>query len=146
MTRTLNNKWLRIAKEYLVITFGILLYTVGWSVFLTPNNLIGGGVSGISAILQYATGIKMGYTYFAINVVLLVTSFLIIGPAFGMKTIYAIVMASIGLNVFQDIIPAGIIQDFALSNGKLMSAIIGGIMSGIGIGMSISQGGSTGGT
>ena len=146
MARTLNNKWFRTAKEYLVITLGILLYTVGWSVFLTPNNLIGGGVSGISAILQYATGIKMGYTYFAINVVLLVTSFLIIGPAFGVKTIYAIVMASIGLNVFQDIIPAGIIQDFALSNGKLMSAIIGGIMSGIGIGMSISQGGSTGGT
>ena len=74
MARTLNNKWFRTAKEYLVITLGILLYTVGWSVFLTPNNLIGGGVSGISAILQYATGIKMGYTYFAINVVLLVTS------------------------------------------------------------------------
>ena len=88
MARTLNNKWFRTAKEYLVITLGILLYTVGWSVFLTPNNLIGGGVSGISAILQYATGIKMGYTYFAINVVLLVTSFLIIGPAFGVSLFF----------------------------------------------------------
>ncbi len=146
MAKVSSNTFFRSAKEYFLITVGILLYTLAWSIFLTPNNLIGGGVSGISAMLQYATGIKMGYSYFAINVILLITSFLVIGPAFGMKTIYAIVLASIGLNVFQNIIPQSIIQDFGLSNGKLMCAIIGGMMSGVGIGMSISQGGSTGGT
>ena len=146
METTRNSTVLRSAKEYLLITLGILLYTVAWSVFLTPNNMIGGGVTGISAILQYATGIRMGYSYFVINLVLLATSFLVIGPAFGAKTIYAIVLASIGLNVFQTVIPQSIIQDFGLSNGKLMCAIIGGMMSGVGIGMAISQGGSTGGT
>ena len=137
---------LRGIKEYLLITLGIVIYTVGWAIFLTPNNLIGGGVSGISAIVQYATGIKMGYSYFVINTVLLIISVIIIGPAFGAKTVYAIILASVCLNVFQAIIPETIIQDFALSNGKLMCSIIGGSMAGVGIGMSISQGGSTGGT
>ena len=132
---------LRGVKEYLLITLGIVIYTVGWAIFLTPNNLIGGGVSGISAIIQYATGLKMGYSYFVINTVLLIISVIIIGPAFGAKTVYAIILASVCLNVFQTII-----QDFALSNGKLMCSIIGGSMAGLGIGMSISQGGSTGGT
>ena len=137
---------LRGVKEYLLITLGIVIYTVGWAIFLTPNNLIGGGVSGISAIIQYATGLKMGYSYFVINTVLLIISVIIIGPAFGVKTVYAIILASVCLNVFQSIIPETIIQDFALSNGKLMCSIIGGSMAGLGIGMSISQGGSTGGT
>ena len=137
---------LRLIKEYVIITIGILVYTTGWTVFLTPNNLIGGGVSGISAIIQYATGIKMGYTYFVINALLLVISLFIIGPAFGVKTVYAIFLASFCLNILQDVIPASIIQDFAISNGKLMSSIIGGSMAGLGVGISISQGGSTGGT
>lgn len=137
---------LRGAKEYIIITLGLLIYTGGWAIFLTPNNLIGGGVSGISAIIQYATGIKMGYSYFVINALLLIVSLFIIGPSFGVKTVYAIILASVCLNLFQTIIPETIIQDFALSNGKLMCSIIGGSMAGLGIGLSISQGGSTGGT
>ena len=137
---------LRGVKEYLLITLGIVIYTVGWAIFLTPNNLIGGGVSGISAIIQYATGLKMGYSYFVINTILLIISVIIIGPAYEAKTVYAIILASVCLNVFQSIIPETIIRDFALSNGKLMCSIIGGSIAGVGIGMSISQGGSTGGT
>ena len=140
-----QNPWTTL-KEWLLVTLGIALYVLAWSVFLVPNNLVGGGVTGVSSIIQYATGIKMGYSYLVINVFLLLISFLVIGPMFGAKTIYAIILASIGLNVFQVIVPQSIIQDFALSNGKLMCAIIGGIMTGVGIGISISQGGSSGGT
>ncbi len=137
---------LTLIKEYIVLSIGILVYTSGWSIFLTPNNLIGGGVSGISAIIQYATGIKMGYSYFVLNALLLLISLFVIGPSFGTKTIYAIVLASASLNIFQDIIPVTFIQDFAIANGKLLCSIIGGAMAGLGIGMSISQGGSSGGT
>ena len=137
---------LRTIKEYILITLGILIYTCGWTIFLTPNNMFGGGVSGISAIIQFATGIKMGYTYFVINALLLLISLFIIGPSFGIKTVYAIFLASFCLNIEQSIIPAQFIQDFAFSNGKLLCSIIGGSMAGFGIGMSISQGGSTGGT
>ena len=141
-----NKKVFRTIKEYILITLGILIYTCGWTIFLTPNNMFGGGVSGISAIIQFATGIKMGYTYFVINAILLLISLFIIGPSFGIKTVYAIFLASFCLNIEQSIIPAQFIHDFALSNGKLMCAIIGGSMAGLGIGMSISQGGSSGGT
>ena len=88
----------------------------------------------------------MGYTYFVLNAILLVTAFVVIGANFGGKTIYAIILASVGLNVLQDLIPAAIIETLSVQNGKLMSTIMGGILSGAGIGMSMSQGGSTGGT
>ena len=135
-------------KEYVLITLGIALYVLGWTIFLVPNNLVGGGVTGISSILQYATGglIKMGYTYFAINTILLVIALFTLGKSFGVKSVYAIILASVGLNVLQTAIPADIIQTLAIANGKLMSTIMGGIMAGVGIGMTISQGGSTGGT
>ena len=141
-----NKNVLRTVKEYILITLGILIYTCGWTIFLTPNNMFGGGLSGISAIVQFATGIKMGYTYFVINALLLLISLFIIGPSFGIKTVYAIFLASFCLNVEQSIIPMQFIQDFALSNGKLLCAIIGGSLAGLGIGLSISQGGSSGGT
>ena len=143
-----TNKVLVSVKEYLLITLGILLYVLGWTIFLVPNNLVGGGVTGISSIIQYATGgmIKIGYSYFAINAVLLVAALFLLGRSFGTKTVYAIILASIGLNVFQTVIPQDIVQTLAIENGKLMCVIIGGIMAGVGIGMTISQGGSTGGT
>ncbi len=134
------------AKEYLLITVGLVAYTVGWTLFLVPNNLIGGGVTGISSIIQYATGIKIGYSYFVINIVLLTVSLFVLGKGFGVKTVYAIIVASALLNILQYVIPEDIIEILALGNGKLMCTIMGGMMSGVGIGMTMSQGGSTGGT
>ena len=136
------------AKEYSLMTLGIILYVTGWALFLIPNNLVGGGVSGIAAIIQYATKgfIKIGTTYFVINAILLVVALFILGKGFGGKTVYAVIVASIGLNVLQGLIPAEICQTLAIDNGKLMSTIMGGIMAGVGIGMAMSQGGSTGGT
>lgn len=135
-------------KEYLFITIGTLLYVTGWSIFLVPNNLVGGGVTGIASIIQYATGgaIKMGYTYFTLNIGLLILAVLTLGKGFGRKTVYAIVLASVGLNLIQGWIPQEICQALAVDNGKLMSTIMGGIVVGIGVGMAMSSGGSTGGT
>ena len=137
-----------VAQEWALVTLGILIYVTGWALFLIPNNLVGGGVSGISSIIQYATGgkIQMGYTYFVLNAILLVAAVIIIGMGFGAKTIYAIILASLGLRFLPDLIPMEIVRSLALQNGKLMSVLCGGLMSGIGIGMSISNGGSTGGT
>lgn len=139
---------LTIFKEYSLITLGILLYVTGWAVFLVPNNLVGGGVSGVASIIQYGTRgfIKIGTTYFVINAILLVIALFTLGKSFGGKTVFAVILASVGLNVFQDLIPAEIIQTLAIDNGKLMSTIMGGIMVGVGIGLTMSQGGSSGGT
>ena len=133
-------------KEYGLITLGLLAYSMGWTIFLLPNNLVGGGVSGFAAILYYATGIPMGYTYLILNAILLIIAIKILGTGFGGKTIYAILMTGICLNIFPNIIPVEFINEFAVSNGKLLCTILGGIIAGVGIGLSISQGGSTGGT
>ena len=137
-----------VVKEWALVTLGILIYVTGWALFLMPNNLVGGGVSGISSMIQYATGgaIQMGYSYFVLNAILIVLAMVVIGMGFGAKTIYAIILASVGLRFLPDLIPVEIIQTLALQNGKLMSTLCGGLMAGIGIGMSISNGGSTGGT
>ena len=140
-----TNIWVHI-KEYVLITVGLVAYVLGWTLFLVPNNLIGGGVTGIASIVQYATGIKIGYTYFVVNIALLIAALFILGKGFGFKTVYAIILTSIGMNVCQDLIPESIVNILALENGKLMSTIMGGILAGFGIGMTMSQGGSTGGT
>ena len=138
----------RAIRDYAMVTFGILLFVLGWSIFLVPNNLVGGGVTGLAAILQYATHgvVKIGYSYFVVNAALIVAAMFVLGFGFGWKTIYATILASVGLNLFQDVIPADFIQAIALDNGKLMSTIMGSIMVGIGIGFTMIAGGSTGGT
>ena len=137
-----------VVQEWALVTLGILIYVTGWALFLMPNNLVGGGVSGISSMIQYATGgaIQMGYSYFVLNAILIILAMVVIGMGFGAKTIYAIILASVGLRFLPDLIPTEIIQTLAMQNGKLMSTLCGGLMAGIGIGMSISNGGSTGGT
>ena len=142
----LKKSFWTVAKEWALVTLGILIYVTGWALFLMPNNLVGGGVSGISSMIQYATGgaIQMGYSYFVLNAILIILAMVVIGMGFGAKTIYAIILASVGLRFLPELIPTEIIQTLALQNGKLMSTLCGGLMAGIG--MSISNGGSTGGT
>ena len=135
-----------VAREYALVTFGVISYALGWTIFLLPNNLIGGGVSGFASILFYATGIPMGVTYFILNILLLLIGTKILGTGFGGKTIYAIIMTSIMLSIMPKIVPVDFIHEFALSNGKIICTFLGGIIAGFGIGLSISQGGSTGGT
>lgn len=137
-----------VLKEYAIISIGIICYALAWDIFLIPNNLVGGGVTGIGSIVQYATHgfVKAGYTYFVINFILLAISFSSLGKSFGFKTIYATILASVTLSVGGDLIPHGFIQALALDNGKLMCVIMGGMLAGFGIGLTMSQGGSTGGT
>lgn len=148
MTETgiLRKSNLTLIKEYLLITLGVTLYALGWAVFLGPNNMIGGGVTGFSAIIEYAFGLPIPVTYFVLNVFLLLVGTKILGTGFGFKTIYAIIMTSVMLAVTKDIIPLDFINKFAGAESKIVCTILGGIMAGVGIGMSMSQGGSTGGT
>lgn len=147
-TKILNKSIWVYLKEYALISIGLLCYVIGWSIFLLPSNLVGGGVSGISAMIQYATKglIPMGWSYLVINVVLLIFGFMILGKAFGGKTIYAIFYTSVLLNILPGVIPNDFIELFSTVNGPLICTIIGGALSGVGIGISISQGGSSGGT
>jgi uncharacterized membrane-anchored protein YitT (DUF2179 family) len=135
-----------MVKEYALVSVGVIAYALGWTIFLLPNNLVGGGVSGFASILMYATGIPMGVTYFVLNILLLIIGTKILGTGFGGKTIYAIFATSLLLSLMPNLIPMEFIHDFAVSNGKMICTLLGGVIAGVGIGLTMSQGGSTGGT
>jgi len=133
-------------KEYVIILLGLVLYVSAWSVFLLPNNMVGGGVSGLGAIIQYATGFKISYTYFIVNTVLLAIALKILGKSFGAKTVFAVIVTTILFRLIPDIIPTDFINEFAHENGRLTCALFGGALSGLGIAITFTQGGSSGGT
>lgn len=144
-SRILKSSYFTVAKEYLLITFGVTLYALGWAVFLTPNHMIGGGVTGFASIIEYAFGIDIAITYFVLNIFLLIIGTKVLGTGFGFKTIYAIIMTSVMLAVTKEIIPVDFVAEFS-QDSKIVCTVLGGIMAGVGIGLSMSQGGSTGGT
>jgi uncharacterized membrane-anchored protein YitT (DUF2179 family) len=131
---------LNFIEDYFTITFGLLLYALSWTLFILPAQITGGGVSGIGAVIYYATGFPVGVTYFLVNVVLVVIAIRILGSNFGIKTIYSIVVISLVLTFSQKWVKISLIDDLFLSS------VLGGGLGGIGLGIVFSRGGSTGGT
>ena len=99
-----NRKILNEVQDYVFITLGLMLYAFAWTVFLLPYEIVTGGVTGLSALIFYATKIPIEYSYFLINAALLVVALKILGFRFLFKTIYAIVMLSFLLWLAQKIV------------------------------------------
>lgn len=137
---------LKLIEDYAFITLGMMLYVIAWVVFMWPKEIVGGGVSGIGALIKYASGIPVSFTYFVINMFLLVLGIKILGKAFGAKTIYAIGIATLFFQILPVIIPQEFISSIAEKNSDLICAMMGGACAGIGIGISFNAGGSSGGT
>lgn len=140
------SKFFGEVRSYFLLTLGLLCYALGWDIFLIPNNLVGGGVTGFSAILYYSVGIPVSVTFFVVNLILLAIALKVLGKGFGLKTVYAIIVTSAFLQFIPEIVPADFIEEIAIKNGKLISALFGGMIAGLGVGISFTQGGSTGGT
>ncbi|MCE1199139.1 MAG: YitT family protein [Marinilabiliales bacterium] len=119
---------------------GLALYAFGVTAFLIPVKITAGGVTGISMLIFYSTGIPTGYPYFIINSFLIVLAIRILGTSFGLKTLFSMVVISILLNVMQIFIKEPLVTDIFLSS------VLGGILCGVGLGITFNQGGSTGGT
>ncbi|MDD2489427.1 MAG: YitT family protein [Bacteroidales bacterium] len=135
----------RLIWKYFMIAFGIFLYAFAWSVFLIPKNIVGGGVVGIASIIYIITGFPVGISNFAINLILLLIGFKILGGKFGFDTIIGSLIASSWFLLLQQVI--GIEQYFDLNKfDPFMSSIIGGAISGLGIGLCFSNGGNSGGS
>ncbi len=146
---TINNQviWNEV-KDYIFITLGLLLYTFGWTVFLLPYEIVTGGVTGVSAVIYYATGFKIENTYLIINVALLLVALKILGLKFMIKTIYAIVVLYFMLK-FAQILMMGSDGQFIKILGEdqnFMSLIIGCILTGTSLAIVFLHNGSTGGT
>ena len=131
-------------KDLFFISFGILLYGVGYTAFILPEQVVMGGVSGISALLFYAFGFPPAISIWVLNVTMLLIAFRALTRQFTVRTIIGVTIMSVIIGVLQPfffvnpIITAG--------EDKFMHVLIGGAMSGAGLGLVFSHNGSTGGT
>lgn len=134
-------KILSVIWDYLLMTIGGLVFCIAWTSFIIPNGLASGGLTGLCTIIQYATGLPIGWTYPTINIVLLILAFLTLGKGFGFKTIYMIAMTSL----FFEILPK-FPQLVVMMDEKLLVALVGAALESVGLGLVLMRGGSAGGT
>ena len=147
-------------RDYLVITFGLFLYSIGFTCFQLPYELATGGLSGIAAIIFYGTGFPVQYTFFLVNIVLLIIAVKVLGWRFCVKTIFAVFMLTFLLGIVQDFMrnlaannpemfrmvnPKSQLP-FVIHNNPFMSCLLAAVVEGIGIGLVFASNGSTGGT
>lgn len=125
-------------KKYVSLIIGSLIYSAGLEIFLVPNNIIDGGVVGISIMASYLTGIPFGAYMVVLNLPFLYLGYKQIGKTFAISTIVSIIALSI-FSEFLEPVPR-ITEDYFLA------AIFGGIIAGAGVGLVIRQGGSLDGT
>ena len=125
--------------EYLVVLFGSFLIALSLNWFLVPNQIAAGGVSGLATVVYYLTRLPVGVTMLFVNVPLFLISLKVLGPTFGVKT----VVGAVATSVFVDV-TAGWLTP--LTSDPFLACIYGGVLSGIGIGVTFRVGGSTGGT
>ena len=144
----LNSKIGREINDYVMITIGLVLYSISWAVFMLPYEITTGGVSGISAIIFYATGIEMQVSYFVINVASLIVALKILGPKFSIKTIYAIFALTFLLWLFQELLKNddGTLPRLLGEGQDFMACVIGASLLGFSMGLIFTHNGSTGGT
>ncbi len=135
-----NRKFLRMIEDYAIMTFGLSLFALAWVVFIIPAEITGGGISGVAAVVYYATGLPISITYLSINVVLVLIAIKVLGANFGVKTIYSILVITAFFAFSGNVVKSPLVDDMFLSS------VLGGGISGIGLGIVFSRGGSTGGT
>ena len=134
-------------KNYLMITIGLTLYAFTWKFFMAPFQFVTGGITGVGGIVEYTTGIPMQYTYFVINIVLIIIAIQQLGWKFCVKTVYAILVMTIMLEIFGAISKAHPEYTAAvvLEGRPLEACIVGSIFIGMGIAFCFLSNGSTGG-
>lgn len=138
-----------VVWDYIVITVGALLYVVAWTSFLIPNGIASGGLTGACTIIEMATRglIPVGWSFPALNALLIIIATLILGKGFGFRTIYAILVSTLLFDVMPKVdVLLSLPGHLLYLDEKILVPVIGGILEAIGIGLILSRGGSTGGT
>ena len=140
--KQVNKKLVRGCYDYLIIALAMFVGSLGWMVFLLPHKITIGGLPGISSVVFWATGIRVQYTYLAINVVLLAAALKVLGLRFCIKTIYAVGIFAVFTTLLQSVIGSHIM----FKSEPFLACVVGGLLLGLGTGFSLLSNGSTGGS
>lgn len=127
-------------KSHIIITLALFLSAFAWTGFLIPNQMLGGGVTGLATIVYWVMHIPTGITIFVLNAILIVISFKSLGRRFALSTIYSVVMTSVMFYVLQDYF-----GDTPLITDRFLSVVLGAGLNGVACGLIFLEGSSTGG-
>ncbi len=132
-------------KDYIMIVFGLVLYAIGFTAFILPHKIVMGGLTGVGTLVYFATNgiISVAVTSYVLNLCLLSMAYKIVGRTFVLRTIFSATVIALSIGVFENFfmsIGHPLISDIS------MSAILGAILSGLGVGTAFIHNGSTGGT
>lgn len=128
----------KMASTIILMIFGSILASIGLEIFLIPNNIIDGGITGISIMASHFTKLPLGVFIFILNTPFLFIGYKQIGKTFTILTLFSVICLSIGVSILQPI-PE-------ITHDILLATIFGGIILGAGIGLIIRNGGSLDGT
>lgn len=131
----LHIKFVLLIRKMLFLTIGAFIAAVAIEVFLAPNNIIDGGVVGISMIASYKTGLNLGLLVALINLPFLFLAFTKMGKKFVLQTFFAIGMFALGLNIF---------HEHFITKDLLLATVFGGLILGTGVGIILKNEGSLG--
>lgn len=137
-----KNNFADIAKEYTLLTLGVILVAFGIQYFYAPNEIAGGGLSGMALVIShYIPSLSVGTIILIGNVILFAISFILIGGDFGFKTIYASFMLSFVMDFMEKVL-----HSYALTTNMFLAIIFGTIIIATGLGIAFAINASTGGT
>ncbi len=129
----------QIVYDYFVITIGSLVTAMGLVMFLVPNKIASGGVSGLATVIYYLFNLPVGKVILILNIPLFIAGIREMGTKFGMRTLYGIIVLSLGIDLLTPYLPV-------ITHDPILAAIYGGGIVGIGLGLVFKAKGTTGGT
>jgi len=133
-----HNNVLSIGSRIFFMILGSVLVSIGLEIFLIPNNIIDGGMTGLAIMASHLTKVQLGIFIFVFNLPFVIIGYRQIGKTFALSTIFSIICLSIGVSLLNPV--PGITQD------TLLATIFGGIIMGVGVGLIIRNSGSLDGT
>ena len=137
-----KNNFITTAKEYILLTLGVILVAFGIQYFYAPNEIAGGGLSGMALVIShYIPKLSVGTIILIGNSILFAISFILVGGDFGFKTIYASFMLSFVMDFMEKIL-----HSYALTTNMFLVIILGTIIIATGLGIAFAINASTGGT
>lgn len=136
--KRLDRNLLKICRKLSSITVGAALASIGLEIFLIPNNIIDGGVVGISIMASYLSRLPVGLFLLVLNLPFLFLGYRQIGKTFALFTLYAVICLSIGVSLLHSF--------HGMTDDDVLAALFGGVILGTGVGLIIRNGGSLDGT
>lgn len=125
--------------DWFLIVLGAAIYALSVSFFTAPNNIAPGGITGLSTLLHYLFYVPIGVTALILNIPLFIWGAIKSGTRFIFRTVIASTLVSVFIDLFS-------LFSLHYDGERIIAALFGGILSGIGLGMVFLRGGSTGGT